>query len=77
MLLLRGRIKDAWQMANATFLLVLFSGIVTSILTLARVITYLLHHHPIPVWSFFFGLILVSTYLAVSYTHLDVYKRQA
>lgn len=63
MLLLRGRIKDAWQMANATFLLVLFSGIVTSILTLARVITYLLHHHPIPVWSFFFGLILVSTYL--------------
>ena len=63
LLLLRGRIKDAWQMANATFLLVLFSGIVTSILTLARVITYLLHHHPIPVWSFFFGLILVSTYL--------------
>ena len=63
MLLLRGRIKDAWQMANATFLLVLFSGIVTSILTLARVITYRLHHHPIPVWSFFFGLILVSTYL--------------
>ncbi|MEO9333066.1 DUF368 domain-containing protein [Ectopseudomonas guguanensis] len=63
MLLLRGRINDAWQMANATFLLVLFSGIVTSILTLARVITYLLHHHPIPVWSFFFGLILVSTYL--------------
>ncbi|WP_212629745.1 DUF368 domain-containing protein [Pseudomonas sp. KB-10] len=63
LLLLRGRIKDAWQMANATFLLVLFSGIVTSILTLARVITYLLHHHSIPVWSFFFGLILVSTYL--------------
>ncbi|WP_161867651.1 DUF368 domain-containing protein [Pseudomonas yangonensis] len=63
LLLLRGRIKDAWQMANATFLLVLFSGIVTSILTLARVITYFLHHHPIPVWSFFFGLILVSTYL--------------
>lgn len=63
LLLLRGRIKDAVQMANATFLLVLFSGVVTSILTLARVITYLLHHHPIPVWSFFFGLILVSTYL--------------
>ncbi|MGG2399766.1 DUF368 domain-containing protein [Pseudomonas sp. SH1-B] len=62
-LLLRGRLKDAWQKANATFLLVLFSGILTSILTLARVITYLLKHHPIPVWSFFFGLILVSTYM--------------
>ncbi|VXC69630.1 Membrane protein [Pseudomonas sp. 8Z] len=63
MLLLRGRIKDAWQAANATFLLVLLSGIVTSILSLARLITYLLAHHPVPVWSFFFGLILVSVYL--------------
>lgn len=63
LLLLRGRIKDAWQMANATFLLVLLCGILTSILTLARLITYLLQHHPIPVWSFFFGLILVSAYL--------------
>lgn len=63
LLLLRGRIKDAWQMANATFLLVLLCGILTSILTLARLITYLLEYHPIPVWSFFFGLILVSTYM--------------
>ncbi|ARS48230.1 DUF368 domain-containing protein [Ectopseudomonas hydrolytica] len=62
-LLLRGKLKDAWQMANATFLLVLFGGILTSIVTLARVITYLLEHHPVPVWSFFFGLILVSCYL--------------
>jgi putative membrane protein len=44
-------------------LLVLLCGILTSILTLARLITYLLEYHPIPVWSFFFGLILVSTYM--------------
>lgn len=61
--LLRGRVKAAWQMANATFLLVLLAGILTSILSLARLITYLLAHHPVPVWSFFFGLILVSVYL--------------
>lgn len=61
--LVRGRIKAAWQTANATFLLVLLAGILTSILSLARLITYLLAHHPVPVWSFFFGLILVSVYL--------------
>jgi putative membrane protein len=63
LLLLRGRIGDAWRMANATFLLVLLAGILTSILSLARLISYLLEYHPIPVWSFFFGLILVSVYL--------------
>ena len=63
MLLLRGRVRDAWQAANASFLLVLLLGIMTSVLSLARLITYLLAEHPIPVWSFFFGLILVSAHL--------------
>jgi len=61
--LLRGRFAEAWKTANASFLLVLFAGILTSILSLARLITYLLEEHPIPVWSFFFGLILVSVHL--------------
>ncbi|HEX5841464.1 MAG TPA: DUF368 domain-containing protein [Pseudomonas sp.] len=65
LLLLRGRIVDAWQAANATFLLVLLLGIMTSVLSLARLITYLLVEQPIPVWSFFFGLILISTHLVV------------
>ena len=62
-LLLKGRIADAWKLANANFLLVLLAGIGTSILTLAKVITYLLETHPVPVWSFFFGLVLVSVYI--------------
>ncbi len=62
-MLLRGRVRDAWQAANATFLLILLLGIMTSVLSLARLITYLLAEHPIPVWSFFFGLILVSAHL--------------
>ena len=61
--LLRGRVAEAWRTANATFLLVLFAGILTSVFSLAKLITYLLEHHPIPVWSFFFGLILVSVHL--------------
>jgi len=65
MLFLRGRIVEAWKAANAAFLLVLLLGIMTSVISLARLITYLLAEHPIPVWSFFFGLILVSTHLVV------------
>ncbi|MBA1278668.1 MULTISPECIES: DUF368 domain-containing protein [Pseudomonadaceae] len=63
MLLFRGRIREAWATANANFLLVLFGGILTSVFSLAKLITYLLEAHPIPVWSFFFGLILVSVHL--------------
>jgi putative membrane protein len=61
--LLRGNLRLAWQSANANFLLVLISGILFSIFSLARLITWLLAHHPIPIWSFFFGLILVSSWL--------------
>jgi len=61
--LLRGRVAEAWKTANGSFLVVLFAGILTSILSLARLITFLLEEHPIPVWSFFFGLILVSVHL--------------
>ncbi|ROS01022.1 putative membrane protein [Sinobacterium caligoides] len=46
---------------NASFLLPLFAGITLSILSLARVITYLLESEPLLVWSFFFGLILASS----------------
>ncbi|GAB3388265.1 DUF368 domain-containing protein [Azotobacter armeniacus] len=62
-LLLRGRVAEAWQRANATFLLLLLSGILGSVFSLARLITWLLVHQPIPLWSFFFGLIMVSSWL--------------
>lgn len=49
-----------WQHINGTFLLVLLTGIVCSLLTIARVVLYLLEYHPVLVWAFFFGLILSS-----------------
>lgn len=61
--LLRGNVRLAWRTANANFLLVLFSGILGSVFSLARVITWLLEHQPIAIWSFFFGLIVVSSWL--------------
>lgn len=52
--------KTAWNSINGTFLLALFSGIAISILSLAKLIKYLLHNEPIALWSFFFGLVLAS-----------------
>ena len=52
--------KAAFNHVNGTFLILLLSGILTSIFTLARFITWMLHTHPIPLWSFFFGLIIIS-----------------
>lgn len=48
---------------NGSFLLSLLLGILTSIFALSKVITYLMIEHPIPLWSFFCGLILVSAFL--------------
>lgn len=54
--------KAAFEHINGFFLIALFGGILTSILTLAKTISWLLETHPVPIWSFFFGLILVSVY---------------
>jgi putative membrane protein len=52
--------KAAWVSVNGGFLLALFSGIAISILSLAKLIKWLLHNEPILLWSFFFGLVLAS-----------------
>ncbi|MBX2808259.1 MAG: DUF368 domain-containing protein [Cellvibrionaceae bacterium] len=49
-----------WQAIDGWFLLVLFAGILTSVVSLANIISYSLENHPILVWSFFFGLVLAS-----------------
>jgi len=58
--LLKLDIKGAWQHVNGGFLLALLLGIATSIFSLARVISWVLENHPVPLWAFFFGLILAS-----------------
>ena len=50
----------AWNSYNLSFLTALFAGIALSILSLAKLITWLLEVYPIQVWSFFFGLVLAS-----------------
>jgi putative membrane protein len=52
--------KGVIARVHTRFLLMLFLGVVTAILSLARLMNYLLHHHPVPTWSLFFGLIVAS-----------------
>jgi putative membrane protein len=56
-------IKATWHYVNGNFLAVLLSGIAISIISLAKLITYLMEFHTVLLWSFFFGLILSSIYL--------------
>ncbi len=55
-------IKAAWTKANANFLIVLLAGIGSAVVTLAGLISTLIKEEPVPVWSFFFGLIVASTW---------------
>ena len=51
---------SAWRHYNFGFLAALLSGILISILSFAKLITWLLNDYPIMVWSFFFGLVVAS-----------------
>ncbi len=55
------RIAEVWKHINGSFLITVLAGILTSLLSLAKLMTFLLENYPIPTWSFFFGLILVSS----------------
>jgi len=61
--------SKAWKKYNLSFLLALGVGVIVSILSLARLIIWLLEHHPIAVWAFFFGLVVASIlYVGVQVT---------
>lgn len=49
-----------WRAVNGAFLLTVFGGVILSIATLARLVSYCLQQYPILLWSFFFGLIAAS-----------------
>ncbi len=59
-LLFTGKFRALWKKINGNFLFSLIAGIGVAILTMARLMTYMLENHPIITWSFFFGLIIAS-----------------
>ena len=53
-------IAGVWQKIDGTFLVCVFGGVLTSIMSFAHIIIWFLATYPEMLWSFFFGLILVS-----------------
>lgn len=60
-LLLKGEIRTFWKAINGNFLLAVFTGILVSVKSLATLIIFLKDNYPIQLWSFFWGLIMISS----------------
>jgi len=58
--LLHGRFKEFWKNINGTFLVWLVFGVLVSILSLAKLMEYVITYYPIQTWGFFFGMIAAS-----------------
>jgi len=55
-----GKLALFWHHINGRFLVTLFGGILFSIFSLAKLISWVLEHHPKIIWAYFFGLIVAS-----------------
>lgn len=65
-LLIKGQLKEFWETIHGTFLLWLAVGVIISVFSLAKLMDYVLDHHPVQTWAFFFGLIIVSAVFMLS-----------
>ncbi len=61
-LLMSRQWRAFWTVTDSTFLLALFAGIGFSIISLARLLEYLLEKHETLTMAFFFGLIFISIF---------------
>ncbi|MFP4472582.1 MAG: DUF368 domain-containing protein [Candidatus Omnitrophota bacterium] len=61
--LFKKRWKEAWHHIDATFLLSVFAGIFSAIFILAGLLKWLLRVYPVPVHSFFFGLVAATVFI--------------
>lgn len=61
-LLLKGKIKDFVEYTDLIFLIVVLFGTGVSIISFAKLLTYLFINYPIFIWAYFFGLILASVW---------------
>jgi len=57
-----GGVQGLWKKLDGTFLVALLAGMVLGIVVGVFLITHLLETYPLLVWSYFFGLIVVSAW---------------
>lgn len=61
-LLFSGKFREFAEKTDLAFLVSLFSGVILSIILLARLFDFLFNNYPVYIWSYFFGLVLASVY---------------
>lgn len=61
-LLLKFQIKDFLKHMNGPFIIPLFIGIILAILTMSRLMHFLMSEYAVYTWSLFFGLIIASIF---------------
>ncbi|WP_455496604.1 DUF368 domain-containing protein [Coprobacter sp.] len=64
-----------WKSINGNFLFSVLFGILISVFSLAKLITFLLDNYPVLVWAFFFGLVIASTYFVSKRIEIWDWKR--
>lgn len=63
-------LKEFWKKLNGTFLVILFSGIISSLVVFMNLASFLIDNFPILIWSFFLGLVSASIYIILKPTDL-------
>jgi putative membrane protein len=65
LLLLKFRFKEFAKKTDFLFLILIVAGAATSILSLSKIIQFLLLNHKTVLFAFFFGLILASIHVVI------------
>ena len=58
-------IVSTWKQLNGGFLLALFTGIGIGVVSLSKLVGWLLINQPILLWAFFFGLVIASVFFVL------------
>jgi len=59
-------LRRFWYEINGNFLLAVFSGLLIALFSVAELMNWLITHHQVVLWAFFFGLILASIPLVLA-----------
>jgi|SRR5574344_93202 putative membrane protein len=65
-MLFKGQVREFWRYIHGNFMTALLLGVLISILSLAKLTTYLLINNPVQIWAFFFGLIIASSVIMLA-----------
>jgi len=72
-LLLAGKLKAAMAHVNWKFIVALGIGLAGTFISFAHLISWLLEHHPVPLFAFFFGLVLASIVAISVHVRWNIY----